>query len=154
MSEGGVVHQLPVDDENDNTEKDPRHKDVGIVSLFQFDVTNGQHIQLLVVVRVSGIDREENGPGDEATNQANESKLKQKPKEKIAIGPCLLDKILLRPFQQVGHPRKQAAGALCRFQVLGNRFKRVTRLINTSLLLSEKNKAQNEHGENDQVGNK
>lgn len=72
MAQIDVVDGLPRDHEEDEADVDPGNKGMGKVTVFVLDIGETQDVELLLATTASGIDGEQDGPGEAAANEADD----------------------------------------------------------------------------------
>lgn len=95
LSKVDEVDGLPRDHEKHEAEEDPRDKGMGVVAILVLDVGKGEDVKLLLTTTASGIDRKQNGPGDEATDKADDDGQLKVTEQEIAIERVVLEDVFV-----------------------------------------------------------
>lgn len=80
MAESNQPHSLSGNDQHDKSVEDASHDGMSIQSVFLPNITETKSIKLRrISIRVSGVDRKEDDPGDGCSDEANEDRRLEKP---------------------------------------------------------------------------
>jgi hypothetical protein len=81
---------------------------VGIVAVHILDVAHGEQIKLLLASAAGGIDREQDGPGDDASQETQDDEQLEEAHKQIAVDGLVVEDVLVLDAAEVLDPAEEA----------------------------------------------
>ena len=81
---------------------------MGIVAVHILDVAHGEQIKLLLASAAGGIDREQDGPGDDASQETQDDEQLEEAHKQIAVDGLVVEDVLVLDAAEVLDPAEEA----------------------------------------------